>query len=66
MAAGMLRVIGVVSTIAMRQVDSTRAVFVHYVWEPEERIPRCDTYDIHVIGGLVDRQLLSSARHSCG
>ena len=51
----MLRVIGVVSTIAMRQVDSTRAVFVHYVWELEERIPRCDTYDIHVIGGLVDR-----------
>ena len=47
----MLRVIGVVSTIAMRQVDSTRAVFVHYVWEPEERIPRCDIYDIHVIVG---------------
>ena len=39
---------------------------VHSVWELEERIPRCDTYDIHVIGGLVDRQLLSSARDSCG
>ena len=49
---------------AAGRIDS-RCV-VHYVWEPEECIPRCDIYDIHVIGGLVDRQLLSSARDSCG